>query len=549
MSKDIHFSDDARKQLFAGVVKLTNAVKITMGPKGRNVVIESKFGKPTVTNDGVSIAKEIDLEDKMENLGAQLVKEAASKTNDVAGDGTTTATVLAHAMIAEGLRNVAAGANPMVVKTGIEEAVEIVVEELEKQSKQIKSREEVAQVASISAQSTEVGDLISEVMDLVGRDGVITVEEGQTLGLSKDVVEGMQFDSGYISPYMVTDTSRMEAVFEKASILITDKKISSIQEILPLLEALAQSGKKDLVILAEDIDGEALATLVVNKLRGTFNTLAIKAPAFGDRRKAILKDIAILTGATVISEEIGLKLENATVSDLGEARKIIVSKDNTTIIEGAGSEKAIASRVDEIKSEIENSNSDYDKEKAAERLARLAGGVAIIRVGAATEVELKERKHRIEDALSATRSAVEEGIIAGGGTALAQAVAILDAVLAKKEDGDAKVGVAIVRDALTAPLRQIADNAGKEGSVIVEKVVNGKEKKGYNAASDTFEDMFAAGIIDPKKVTRSALENAASVAKTFLTCDAAVIDVPEEKSDAPAMPAGMGGMGGMGGMM
>lgn len=545
MAKKITFSDDARKQMFAGVKELSDAVRVTMGPKGRNVAIEKSYGGPTVTNDGVSIAKEIELEDKMENLGAQLVKEAASKTNDVAGDGTTTATVLAYSMIAEGLRNVAAGANPMVVKGGMEKAVEAVVNELEKQAKQIDSKEEVAQVASISAQNEDVGTLIAEVMDLVGRDGVITVEEGQTLGLSKEVVEGMQFDSGYISPYMVTDTARMESVFEKAKILITDKKISSIQEVLPLIESLAQAGKKDLVIIAEDLEGDALSTLVVNKLRGTFNTLAVKAPAFGDRRKAILKDIAALTGATVISEEVGLKLENATIADLGEARKVIATKDETTIVEGAGKSEAVEDRVNEIKAEIENTSSDYDREKLQERLARLSGGVAIIRVGAATEVELKERKHRIEDALSATRAAVEEGIVAGGGTALLQASRVLEKMIASAEDPDEKVGLQIVFDALSAPVRQIAHNAGKEGSVVVEKVREQKVGTGFNAAKSVYEDMAAAGIIDPKKVTRSALQNAASVAWVFLTCDAAITEIPEEKPEAPAMPGGMGGMGGM----
>lgn len=546
MAKDIQFSDDARKQLFAGVTKLAQAVRITMGPKGRNVVIEKAYGAPTVTNDGVSIAKEIDLEDKMENLGAQLVKEAASKTNDIAGDGTTTATVLAYAMITEGLRNITAGANPMVVKGGMEKAVEAVVKELEVQAKQIDSKEEVAQVASISAQNEEVGELIAEVMDLVGRDGVITIEEGQTLGLSKEVVEGMQFDNGYISPYMITDTSRMEAIFENASILITDQKVSSLQSILPLIESLAQNGKKDLVILAEDVDGEALSTLVINKLRGTFNTLAIKAPAFGDRRKAILKDIAVLTGATVISEEVGLKLENATAADLGTARKIIATKDTTTIVEGAGKPEDIEKRANEIKAEMNNTKSEYDKEKMQERLARLSGGVAIIRVGAATEVELKERKHRIEDALSATRAAVEEGIVAGGGTALLQASNILNKMIDKEEDSDAKVGMQIVQNALSSPVQQIADNAGISGEVVIEKVRNEKTGIGFNAAKGVYEDMAKAGIIDPKKVTRSALQNAASVAWVFLTCDAAITEVPkEEPATPPAMPAGMGGMGGM----
>jgi len=549
MANEITFSDDARKELFAGVKKLSDAVRITMGPKGRNVVIEKKYGGPTVTNDGVSIAKEIELADKMENLGASLVKEAASKTNDVAGDGTTTATVLAYSMIAEGLRNITAGANPMVVKSGMEKAVAAVVDELEKQSKKIKSKEEKAQVAAISAQNPEVGELIAEAMEKVGDDAPISIEEGQTLGNELEIVEGMQFDSGYVSPYMVTDPSRMEAVFEKAPILITDKKIGSIQEILPLIESLAQSGKKDLVIIAEDIDGDALATLVVNKLRGTFNALAIKAPAFGDRRKAMLRDIAVLTGATVISEEVGLKLENATTADLGTARKIIATKDETTIVEGGGDPKAIEKRIAEIKAEMENTSSDYDREKLAERLAKMSGGVAIIKVGAATEVELKERKHRIEDALSATRAAVEEGIVAGGGTALAQSAKVLEKMIAETDDNDEKVGVKIVHDALTAPVEQIARNAGMSGEVVVEKVRSEKIGVGYNAAKNTFENMFSAGIIDPKKVTRSALQNAASVAWIFLTCDAAVTEIPEEKSAAPAMPGGMGGMPGMGGMM
>ncbi len=550
MAKDIHFAGDARNAMFAGVIKLAKAVAVTMGPKGRNVAIEKSYGGPTVTNDGVTIAKEVKFKDKLEDLGAQLVKEAASKTNDVAGDGTTTATVLAHHMISEGLKNIVAGANPMVVKAGMQQAVDAVVKELEKLTKMIDSKEEVAQVASISAQNEEVGELIAEVMDMVGRDGVITVEEGQTLGLSKEVVEGMQFDNGYISPYMVTDTARMDAVFEKAKILITDKKISSIQEILPLIEALAQSGKKDLVIIAEDVDGDALATLVVNKLRGTFNTLAIKAPAFGDRRKAILKDIAALTGGTVISEEVGLTLEKATVDDLGEARKVIASKDNTTIVEGAGNPTEIEARVNEIKAEIDNTKSDYDREKLQERLARLAGGVAIIRVGAATEVELKERKHRIEDALSATRAAVEEGTVAGGGTALLQASKILLPMIEAAKENDEKVGLQIVFHALSSPTRQIAKNAGKEGSVIVEKVFESKAGVGYNAAKDIYEDMSKAGIIDPKKVTRSALQNAASVAWVFLTCDAAITDVPEKEDDgSAAAAAAMGGMGGMGGMM
>jgi len=486
MAKKITFSDEAQRKLFAGVKKLADAVRITMGPKGRNVIIEKKFGGPTVTNDGVSIAKEIDLEDSIENLGAQLVKEASSKTNDVAGDGTTTATVLAYAMIKEGLKNIAAGANPMIVKAGMEKAVELVVKELEKTAKKIRSTSEVAQVASISAQNEEVGKLIAEVMDLVGRDGVITIEEGQTIGLSKEVVEGMQFDSGYISPYMITDTSRMESVFENAKILITDKKISSIQEILPILESMAKAGKKDLVIIAEDVEGDALSTLVVNKLRGTFNTLAVKAPAFGDRRKAILKDIAILTGGTVISEEVGLKLENTKMVDLGEARKIITNKDNTTIVEGKGKKSEIDARISEIETEIGQTTSDYDREKLQERKARLSGGVAIIKVGAATEVELKERKHRIEDALSATRAAVEEGIVSGGGTALLQAAKVLEKASKEAKSEDEKVGISIIYKSLEKPVWQIAENAGKEGGVVVSKVIDSKVGVGFNAISNQF---------------------------------------------------------------
>jgi chaperonin GroEL len=545
MAKKIIFSDEARRKLLEGVLKLANAVRITMGPKGRNVVIDKKYGGPTITNDGVSIAKEIDLEDPEENLGAQLVKEAATKTNDVAGDGTTTATVLAAEMISEGIRNVTAGANPVHMKIGIEKAVEKVVEKLEEMTKKISTTEEVAQVATISAQNPEVGKLISEAMDLVGKDGVITVEEGKTMGLSKEVVEGMQFDNGYISPYLVTDTARMEAVFENAKILLTDKKISSIQEILPLLESLAQSGGKEIVIIAEDIEGEALATLVVNKLRGTFNAVAIKAPAFGDRRKAMLQDIATLTGARVISEEVGLKLDNATVEDLGEARKVIATKDNTTIVEGKGDPKAIEDRISQIKQEIDNTDSDFDREKLQERLAKLTGGVAIIRVGAATEVELKEKKHRIEDALSATRAAVEEGIVAGGGTALLKASAVLEEFANQTDDEDEKSGIHIVQKALQTPVWQIARNAGAEGAVIANKVLDEKDHKiGYNAVKGVLEDMFQSGIIDPKKVTRSAVQNAASVAAMLLTTEAAVTDIPEEKGEpaAPAMPGGMPGM-------
>ena len=540
MAKQVAFSDDARQKLMRGAKVLNDSVCITMGPKGRNVVIDKKYGSPTITNDGVTIAKEIELEDPYENMGAQLIKEVASKTNDVAGDGTTTATVLAYAMISEGLRNVTAGANPIQLKKGIDRAVKVIVDELEKQKKEISSKEEIAQVATVSAQDPDVGNLIAEVMDNVGKDGVITVEESQTFGLSKEYVEGMQFDNGYISPYMITDTSTMEAVYENAKILITDKKISSIQEILPLLEKLAQAGRKEIVIIAEEVDGEALATFVVNKLRGTFNVLAVKAPAFGDRRKEMLKDIAALTGGKVISEEIGLKLENATIADLGEARKVISDKENTTLIEGKGNQKEIDARVKEIKVSIENTNSDFDREKLQERLAKLSGGVAIIKVGAATEVELKEKKHRIEDALSATRAAVEEGIVPGGGTALAQASIKLEGV-----DGDADeiTGIHLVRKALEAPVRQIAINAGLDGAVVADKVIQSKLGIGFDAAAKEYKDMIGAGIVDPKKVTRSALQNAASLASVFLTMEAAITDIPKPEAAAP-----MGGGGMPGGM-
>lgn len=543
MAKQIKFSDDARQRLLSGVKQLADAVRITMGPKGRNVVLDKKYGAPTITNDGVTIAKEIELKDEYENMGAQLVKEVATKTNDVAGDGTTTATVLAYALISEGVRNVAAGANPMALKRGIEKAVTKVVDELAKISKNISSKEEIAQVATISAQDPEVGALIAEVMDTVGKDGVITVEEAQTFGLSKEMVEGMQFDNGYISPYMVTDTSRMESVYDNAKILITDKKISSVQEILPLLEKLAHSGTKELVIIAEDVDGEALATFVVNKLRGTFNILAVKAPAFGDRRKEMLKDIAVVTGGKVISEEVGLKLENVTLEDLGEARKVVADKEKTIIVEGKGNMKDIKSRIAEIKATMEKTTSEFDKEKLQERLAKLAGGVAIIKVGAATEVELKEKKHRIEDALSATRAAVEEGIVPGGGTALLQAAKVLDGVTG---DADEVTGMHIVRKALESPVFQIALNAGDQGSVVVNEVRKAKVGIGFDAEKMAYVDMMKAGIVDPKKVTRSALQNAASIAAIFLTMEAAITDLKEEKA-APAMSGG--GMPGMGGDM
>ncbi len=545
MAKKVHFSEDAITKMLAGVETLANAVRVTMGPKGRNVVLQKPYGGPVITNDGVTIAKEIELEDPLENIGAQLVKEVATKTNDIAGDGTTTATVLAHAMIKEGLRVVAAGANPMVIKSGIEKAVAAVVEELTRNAKQVTSKEEIAQVATISAQNPEVGALIAEVMDLVGKDGVITVEEGQTFGLSKRIVEGMQFDNGYIAPYMVTDPTRMEAEYENVGLLITDKKISSVQELLPLLEKLAASGQKQLVIIAEDVDGEALTTLILNKIRGTFHTLAIKAPGFGDRRKEMLRDIAALTGGTVISEEVGLKLEHAELEHLGMAGKIISGKDNTTIVEGRGSRDAIESRINMIKAQLDSTSSEFDKEKLHERLAKMAGGVAIIEVGAATEVELKEKKHRIEDALSATRAAVEEGIVPGGGTALLKATRVL--VDLKGKSHEEQVGIDIVRRALEYPTKQIAFNAGKEGSVIVEKVLNETElSRGYDAANDEIIDLIQAGIVDPKKVTRSALQNAASVAAMFLTTEAAVVDIPKKEDDHAHGGAGMGGMGGMG---
>jgi chaperonin GroEL len=556
MAKNILHSDEARQKLLDGIEKLNNTVRVTMGPKGRNVLLEKKYGSPTITNDGVTIAREIELEEPFENMGAQLVKEVANKTNDVAGDGTTTATVMAHAIVKEGMHHITTNkVNPMLLKKGIDEAVKIVVDELDKMKKDIKAKEEMAQVATISAQNPEVGDLIAEVFEKVGGEGVVQVEEGQTMGLAIDMVEGMQFDNGYISPYMITDTARMEAVFDDAQILLTDKKISSIQEILPLLEAMAQAGKKNIVIIAEDIDGEALATLVVNKLRGTFNALAIKAPGFGDRRKAMLQDIAVLTGGRVISEEVGLKLENATLEDLGSARKVVSGKDGTTIVEGRGQGDAIEQRIASIKAELDNSSSDFDKEKLAERLAKLSGGVAVIKVGAATEVELKEKKHRIEDALSATRAAIEEGVVIGGGAALLQASLKIDP--SKFDNEEERLGAEIVKNALTYPVSQIAENAGVDGAVIQSKLTDAWKKdkhSGYDATSPIekplITDMFKAGIIDPKKVTRSALENASSVAAMFLTTESAVTEIPKEE---PPMPGGgMGGgmgMGGMGGMM
>ncbi len=544
MAKQILFGEEARAGLKRGVNIVADTVKVTMGPRGRNVVLDKGYGAPVSTNDGVTVAKEIELEDKFENMGAQLIKEVATKTNDAAGDGTTGATVLAQSLISEGLKVVAAGANPIAVRHGIEKGTEAIVAAIKKNAKQVAGKAEIAQVASISANSIEVGNLIADIMDLVGKDGVITVEESQTLGLDKEVVEGMQFDQGYISAYMVSDAARMEAALENPYILITDKKIGSIQEILPLLEALSAAGKKELVIIAEDVEGEALATLVVNKLRGVFTALAVKAPGFGDRRKEMLQDIATLTGGQVVSEDLGLKLENATIDKLGRARKVVANKDNTTIIEGKGETSAIKARVNQIKAQIEKTTSDYDKEKLQERLAKLSGGVGVIKVGAASEVELKDRKFKIEDALNATRAAVDEGIVPGGGVALVDVIPALDNV---KVEGEEKIGLQILRKAMEAPLRQIAENAGKDGAVVVEKVRNMEKGDGYDAATDTFGNMIKAGIIDPAKVIRCSLQNAASVAAVVLTTEAVVSDLP--KKDAPmGVPGGAGGMGGMGGM-
>ncbi|MBT2764104.1 chaperonin GroEL [Paenibacillus sp. ISL-20] len=542
MAKDIKFSEDARRAMLRGVDALANAVKVTLGPKGRNVVLEKKFGSPLITNDGVTIAKEIELEDAFENMGAQLVKEVATKTNDVAGDGTTTATVLAQAMIREGLKNVTAGANPMIIRKGIDKAVRAAVAELQNIAKEVKNHQEIAQVASVSADDEEVGQLIAEAMDKVGKDGVITVEESRGFLTELEVVEGMQFDRGYISPYMITDTDKMEAVLENPYILITDKKVTNTQEILPILEKIVQQGKP-LVLIAEDIEGEAQAMLIVNKLRGTFNAVAVKAPGFGDRRKAMLQDIAALTGGQVITEELGLDLKTASIDQLGTARQVRVTKENTIIVDGAGNKEDIDARVKQIRNQLEETTSDFDKEKLQERLAKLAGGVAVIKVGAATETELKERKLRIEDALNATRAAVEEGMVSGGGTAL---VNVYNAVAAVQVEGDEKTGVNIVLRALEEPIRTIAANAGQEGSVIVERLKKEEIGIGYNAATDTWVNMFEAGIVDPAKVTRSALQNAASVAAMFLTTEAVIADKPEPEK--PAMPD-MGGMGGMGGMM
>lgn len=552
MAKKISFQEQAREGLKAGVDKLANTVKVTLGPRGRNVVLDRGFGAPIITNDGVTIAKEIELKDKTENAGVELVKQVAEKTNDAAGDGTTTATVLAQEMFNEGLRNVAAGANPMVLRKGIEEAAKVASESLEEQKKEINGRADIAQVATISAQDKEVGELIADVMEKVSKDGVITVEESQTLGLDSDVVEGMQFDKGYISPYMVTDTDKMEAELKDPYILITDKKISSVQEILPLLEKLMQAGKKELIIIAEDVEAEALATLVVNKIRGTFHAVAVKAPGFGDRRKEMLEDIAIVTGGKVISEEVGLKLENTEVEMLGRADRIVSTKEDTTIVGGKGEQAVIDARVEQIKQAIEREASDFDKEKLQERLGKLASGVAVIRVGAATETEQKEKQHRVEDAVSATKAAVEEGIVPGGGLALLVAAAkVEDAIAAKKGDEfdhDFLTGMRLVASSLKEPARQIADNAGREGSVIVEEIKRQGYKVGYNAAEHTYVNMFEAGIVDPKMVTRSALQNAASIASIMLTTEAVVTDEPEEKGGpaVPDMSAMGGGMPGMG---
>ncbi|MBT2668106.1 MULTISPECIES: chaperonin GroEL [Bacillaceae] len=545
MAKEIKFSEEARRSMLRGVDALADAVKVTLGPKGRNVVLEKKFGSPLITNDGVTIAKEIELEDAFENMGAKLVAEVASKTNDVAGDGTTTATVLAQAMIREGLKNVTAGANPMGIRKGIEKAVNSAIAELKAISKPVENKESIAQVAAISSADEEVGQLIAEAMERVGNDGVITIEESKGFTTELDVVEGMQFDRGYASPYMVTDSDKMEAVLENPYILITDKKITNIQEILPVLEQVVQQGKP-LLLIAEDVEGEALATLVVNKLRGTFNAVAVKAPGFGDRRKAMLEDIAALTGGEVITEEIGLDLKSATIDSLGRASKVVVTKENTTIVEGAGNTAQIQARVNQIRVQLEETTSEFDREKLQERLAKLAGGVAVIKVGAATETELKERKLRIEDALNSTRAAVEEGIVAGGGTALLN---VYNKIAEIQAEGDVATGVKIVLRAIEEPVRQIAHNAGLEGSVIVERLKGEAVGTGFNAATGQWVNMIESGIVDPTKVTRSALQNAGSVAAMFLTTEAVVADKPEPAGAGGMGMPDMGGMGGMGGMM
>jgi chaperonin GroEL len=546
-AKQLLYDEEARRAILGGVDKLANAVKVTLGPKGRNVVLDKKWGAPTITKDGVTVAKEIELENRYENMGAQMVREVASKTSDVAGDGTTTATVLAQAIVREGMKNVTAGANPMALKRGIDKAVEAVIAEIQKLSKPTKGKKEISQVASISANSDKtIGDLIADAMEKVGKDGVITVEEAKGMETTLEVVEGMQFDRGYISPYFVTDPERMEAVIENPYILLHEKKISSLKDLLPLLEQVAKLSRP-LLIIAEEVDGEALATLVVNKLRGTLNTCAVKAPGFGDRRKEMLADIATLTGGEVISEELGIKLENVKLEDLGTAKKVLVDKENTTIIEGAGKDKEIEGRIKQIRTQIEETTSDYDREKLQERMAKLAGGVAVIKVGAPTEVAMKEKKARVEDALNATRAAVEEGIVPGGGVVFLRAMAALDTL---RLSGDEKTGAGIVRRALEEPIRQIAENAGAEGSIVVQKVREGSGSYGFNAETETYEDLLAAGIIDPTKVTRVALQHAASIAGLMVTTVCLVTEIPE-KEKAPPMPPGggdMGGMGGMGGM-
>ncbi len=547
MAKQLLYSDDARRKILSGVEQLAAAVKVTLGPKGRNVVIDKKFGSPTITKDGVTVAKEVDLEDAFENMGAQMVKEVAEKTSEIAGDGTTTATVLAEAIYREGLKNVTAGSNPMELKRGIEKAVIKVVEELGKLSTPIKDKKEIAQVASIAANSdTNIGELIAEAMDKVGKDGVITVEEAKSTATTLDVVEGMQFDQGYLSPYFVTDAERMEVLLEDPYILIYEKKISSIKDILPLLEKIARVGKP-LLIIAEEVDGEALATLVVNKIRGTFVACAVKAPGYGDRRKAMLEDIAILTGGKALTEDLGIKLENVDIEDLGRAKKVKIDKENSTIVEGAGKNTAINARISQLKKQIEDTDSDYDKEKLQERLAKLAGGVAVINVGAATESEMKEKKARVEDALHATRAATQEGIVPGGGVALIRTIAALDKL---KLEGDEKIGANIVKRAIEEPLRQIVQNAGLEGSVVVQRIKQEKTNIGYDVSQDSYVDLIEAGVIDPTKVTRSALQNASSIAALLLTTETLIADKPEKDEKMPPMPGGgMGGMGGMGGGM
>ena len=545
MAKQLLYEEESRRTLLRGVDKLANAVKVTLGPKGRNVVLDKKFGAPTITNDGVTIAKEIELEDPFENMGAQLVKEVATKTNDVAGDGTTSATLLAQNIIKAGLRNVTAGANPMGIKRGIEKAVKVVVEEISKMSKKIETADEIANIAAISANNDpEIGKLIADAMDKVGKDGVITVEEAKGMDTTLEVVEGMQFDRGYLSPYFVTNPEAMTAVIDDASVLIYDKKISAMKDLIGILEKVAQMGKP-MLIIAEDIEGEALATLVVNKLRGTLNVVAVKAPGFGDRRKAMLEDIAILTGGKVISEDMGMKLENATIKDLGRAKRITIDKENTTIVEGAGETSAIQGRIGQIKKQVDETTSDYDREKLQERLAKLAGGVAVINVGAATEVELKEKKHRVEDALSATRAAVEEGIVPGGGITLLHTISVVEKL--KLQNVDEEIGKKIIVRALEEPIRQIANNAGVDGSVIAEKAKKEPKNSGYDANEMEWTDMYKAGIIDPAKVVRSELQNAASIGAMLLTTETIITDIPEKKEAGPPMPPG-GGMGGMGGM-